>query len=166
MIFQSLGAQAEIAQIDIGMSVAAARDALQSDDIKVAVDNDDDAWHILVARQSAVTLNLLFENDRLRYVSYDFYLAAQALAEQGTIAHCNESFDAAVAVIERSYGKGNLTRTMSWPEREFAMTWRGQQHYAIAREISDLNSCLLVKALVFDGSEADFAAFDKRLKAP
>jgi hypothetical protein len=166
LLLEPIAVQADVAQIDIGMSVAAARAALQAGDIKIGVDNDDQSWHILIAQQAAVTLNLLFENDRLRYVSYDFYHAAHALAEETTVGHCNRSFDAAVAVIERSYGKGNLTRTMSWPEREFAMTWRGPQHYAIVRELSDLNNCLLVKAMVFDGNETEFKAFDKRLKAP
>ncbi len=156
-------AKADIVQIDIGMSVDAARGALQENDGTIAVDSDDAAWHILIAQQSGVTLNLLFENDRLRYVSYDFFRAAFSHSEPGTSAHCRDSFDAAIALLEKSYGKGDKTSKMSWPEREFIMTWRGRQYYAVARQLSDVNGCLLVKALVFDGNEADFRAFDARL---
>jgi hypothetical protein len=154
----------DLVEIDIGMSVAAARGALQANDGHIAVDSDDAAWHILIAEQSGVTFNLLFEDDRLRYVSYDFFRAAFAHSEAGSSAHCKESFDAAIALMEKSFGKGDKTSKMSWPEREFTMTWRGDQHYAVARQLSNVNGCLLVKALVFDGNEAAFKDFDTRLR--
>jgi hypothetical protein len=155
---------ADLVEIDIGMSVADARGALQDNAGRISVDSDDAAWHILIAEQSGVTLNLLFEEDRLRYVSYDFFRAAFAHSEAGSSAHCKESFDAAIALMEKSYGKGDKASKMAWPEREFTMTWRGDQHYAVARQLSDVNGCLLVKALVFDGNEAAFKEFDARLR--
>lgn len=152
-------------EVDIGLSVAMARQNLQARQSKISVDSDDGDWHILVARQEDRIINLLFEQDRLRYVSYDFYLGPYSPVP-GSIARCNAAFDAAVALIAKTHGTGDLTRVMRWPEREFAMTWRDDRRYAVAREISDLDGCLVVKAFIFDGNEADFKLFDKRLSKP
>jgi len=152
-------------EVDIGISVAVARQNLQARQSKISIDSDDGDWHILVARQDDRMINLLFEQDRLRYISYDFYLDPYSPAA-GSIAKCNTAFDAAVALIAKTHRTGDLTRVMRWPEREFAMTWRDDRRYAVAREISDLDGCLVVKAFIFDGNEADFKAFDKRLSKP
>jgi len=145
-----------------GATVTATRQLLQADNSEIAVDHDEGPWHILVAKEADHLTNLLFEQDRLRYVSYDFYLGAYSV-QQGSIAHCNDAFARAVAVIAATYGEGVKETTMAWPEREIAITWSGPQHFALAREISDLDGCVLVKAMIFDGSESEFKRFDKRL---
>ena len=157
--------QALGSEIEIGASLAAARQQLQLAESKIAVDHDEGLWHILVARQSNRMINLLFEQDRLRYISYDFHLGPYQ-PQPGSIARCDASFKTAVDQLSASYGAGTYSRVMSWPEREITMTWSGEDHYAVARELSDLSGCLLVKAMIFDGDEAAFKAFDKRLKRP
>jgi hypothetical protein len=152
-------------EIEIGTSLAIARQKLQEEQSKITIDTADGSWHILVARQDDRMINLLFEQDRLRYVSYDFYLGTYSPV-QGSIAQCNAAFESAVALISKTHGAGNLKRVMLWPEREFTMTWREDRRYAVAREISDLDGCLVVKAFIFDGNEADFQAFDRRLTKP
>lgn len=152
-------------EIEIGASLAAARLQLQQTESKIAVDTDEGLWHILVARQGDRLVNLLFEQDRLRYISYDFHLGPYQ-PQPGSIAHCDASFKTAVDQLSASYGTGSYKRVMTWPEREITMTWRGGDYYAVARELSDLGGCLLVKAMIFDGDEAAFKAFDKRLKRP
>ena len=149
-------------EIEIGATVAATRQRLQADNSEIAIDHDEGPWHILVAKQSDHLTNLLFEQGRLRYISYDFYLGAYS-AHQSSIAHCNEAFEKSVAVIAATYGTGKRQTTMAWPEREIAVTWAGEHHFALAREISDLDGCVLVKAMIFDGSESEFKSFDKRL---
>jgi hypothetical protein len=150
-------------EIDIGSSLALARENLQAKQSKIAIDAVEGLWHILVAQQAGRIVNMLFEEERLRYISYEFYRGSSG-ANMGSMAHCNASFDTAVALISKTHGTGELTRVMTWPERQFTMTWHDDQHYAVAREISDLDGCLLVKAMIFDGNEADFKAFDQRLK--
>jgi hypothetical protein len=149
-------------EIEIGSSLPVARQNLRDKQSKIAVDTEDGPWHLLVAQQEDRVINLLFEQDRLRYVSYDFYLGGY-VPVQGSIAQCNAAFDAAVAFISKTHGTGDLKRVMSWPERTFTMTWHDEQRYAVAREVSDLDGCLLVKAFIFDGNEADFKVFDQRL---
>ncbi|HVJ43676.1 MAG TPA: hypothetical protein VM639_19395 [Dongiaceae bacterium] len=152
-------------EIEIGASLATARQQLQQVESKIAVDTDEGLWHILVAQQSNRMVNLLFEQDRLRYISYDFHLGSYQ-PHPNSFAHCDASFNAAVTQLSASYGTGSYNRVMTWPEREITMTWRGDRYYAVARELSDLNGCLLVKAMIFDGDEAAFKIFDKRLKQP
>jgi stalled ribosome alternative rescue factor ArfA len=150
-------------EIEIGASIASARQNLQSAASEIAVDSDDGIWHILVAKQSDRLVNLLFEQDRLRYISYDFHLGAYQ-PQQNSVAFCDKRFKAAVDQFSARYGKGSYNRTMAWPEREISMTWRAHNHFAVVRELSDLDGCLLVKAMSFDGNEADFKAFDQRMK--
>jgi hypothetical protein len=150
-------------EIAIGNSVAVARQHLQETQSEIAVDSDDGIWHLMVAKQNDRLVNLLFERDRLRYISYDFHLGAYQ-PQQAPVSHCDARFKLAVDLITAQYGEGSYRRTMSWPEREITMTWRGDHHFAVVRELSDLNGCLLVKSMSFDGSEADFNAFDQRLK--
>ncbi|HVI88927.1 MAG TPA: hypothetical protein VM659_11515 [Dongiaceae bacterium] len=165
MLFDLLPVPSHAEEIPIGSSVAAVRQHLQEAQSEIAIDSDDGTWHILVAKQSDHLVNLLFEQDRLRYISYDFHLGAYQ-PQQASIAHCDARFKAAVALIAGQYGEGSYRRTMAWPEREITMTWRGDHHFAVVRELSDLDGCLLVKAMTFDGNEADFNAFDQRLKHP
>ncbi|HWU00736.1 MAG TPA: hypothetical protein VN229_24065 [Terriglobales bacterium] len=150
-------------EVAIGNSVTVARQHLQETQSEIGVDSDDGIWHLIVAKQNDRLVNLLFEQDRLRYISYDFHLGAYQ-AQQAPVAHCDARFKAAVDLISAQYGEGSYHRTMSWPEREITMTWRGDHHFAVVRELSDLNGCLLVKSMNFDGSEADFNAFDQRMK--
>ena len=151
--------------IELGASLPIARQNLQDKQSKITVDTDDGPWHLLVAQQEDRMINLLFEQGRLRYLSYDFYLSGHPPV-QASIAQCNAAFDTAIAVISRTHGTGELQHIMRWPERIFIMTWHDEQRYAMAREVSDLDGCILVKAFVFDGSEADFEAFDQRLSKP
>lgn len=152
-------------ELDIGASLAAARQHLQAAASEIAVDTDEGIWHILVAKQNDRLVNLLFEQDRLRYISYDFHLGAYQ-PQQGSVAFCDKRFQAAVDQFSIQYGEGIYRRVMAWPEREVTMTWHGDRHFAVVRELSDLDGCLLVKAMAFDGSEADFKAFDQRMKRP
>lgn len=152
-------------EIEIGASLRAARQQLQQTESKIAVDAEEGLWHILVASQSNRMVNLLFEQDRLRYISYDFHLGPYQ-SQLGSIARCDASFKTAVDQLSASYGAGTYNRVMTWPEREITMTWRGEDYYAVARELSDLGGCLLVKAMIFDGDEAAFKTFDGRLKRP
>jgi len=163
ILFSLLPVPSHGEEVAIGNSVAVARQYLQESQSEIGVDSDDGIWHLIVAKQSDRLVNLLFEQDRLRYISYDFHLGAYQ-AQQAPVAHCDARFKAAVDLISAQYGEGSYRRTMSWPEREITMTWRGDHHFAVVRELSDLNGCLLVKSMNFDGSEADFNAFDQRMK--
>lgn len=152
-------------EIAIGASLETARQQLRQGDSKIAVDSDEGLWHILVAQQESRQVNLLFEQGRLRYISYDFHLGIHPPL-QGSVAYCDQSFKTAVAQLSADYGTGDFKRVMHWPEREITVTWRGATYFAVARELSDLTDCLLVKTMIFDGNEAAFAAFDQRLKQP
>ena len=163
VLFSLLPVPGHAEEIPIGSSVAAARQHLQEAQSEIAVDSDDGIWHILVAKQTDRLVNLLFEQDRLRYISYDFHLGAYQ-PQQASIAHCDARFKAAVALITGQFGEGSYRRAMAWPQREITMTWRGDHHFAVVRELSDLDGCLLVKAMTFDGDETDFNTFDQRLK--
>lgn len=152
-------------ELNIGASLAAARQHLEAAASEIAVDTDEGIWHILVAKQSDRLVNLLFEQGRLRYISYDFHLGAYQ-PQQGSVAFCDKRFKVAVDQFSTQYGEGIYRRVMAWPEREITMTWHGDRHFAVVRELSDLDGCLLVKAMVFDGNEAAFKAFDQRMKHP